>query len=89
MFRNQEEESKLVTTQCADAEEMQDAECLETPVVYNTDATEVTPEELSEALLETEAEKIPSLKGYVLAVVLLLLGIAGMVIYWLRLGGLL
>ena len=87
MFRDQDEE--LLSAQSDDMEEMQDAESPEDPIVYNTDITEVTPEEMSEALLETETEKIPSLKGYLWAVLVLLLGIAGMVIYWLRLGGVL
>ena len=89
MFRDQEEDLELIAAQQEDIEQMQDAECPDAPVVYNTDTTEVTPDELSEALLETETEKIPSLKGYLWAVLVLLLGIAGMVIYWLRLGGVL
>lgn len=55
----------------------------------NTDTAEVTPGELNEALPEAETPKVPSLKGYWIAVSLLSLGIVGVIIYWLILGGIL
>lgn len=83
MFQDREEELERLTTETDFAQTE-----VEAPVC-NTDATEVTPEALSEALAEAETQKIPSLKGYVIAALILTLGIVGVVIYWLILGGIL
>ncbi len=86
MFQDREEELERLTTEQEEQEELSDPAEVS---VYNTDATEVTPEELSAALQEAEAQKIPSLKGYWIAVLILTLGIVGVVVYWLKLGGIL
>ena len=84
MFQDREEQERL-TTELEQQEAF--AEDSKEVAVYNTDATDVTPEELSEALLAAESPKIPSLKGYWIAALILTLGIVGIVIYWLILGG--